>query len=142
MPRMSADAIAASYQRKAVAPAPPKHLSAFGRRLWRRITHSRPPDYFRPGADVLLEQFVHLEEMRLFYVDLWRKDPGNADHLKALAQIAAALNSTAVKLRISNSAAISSRSGILDEKAPIYDDDPKVRHLFGSSVKARGEGGF
>jgi phage terminase small subunit len=61
MPRLSPEARGALlYQQGSKAPAPPKHLSAEARALWRTITHAYPVDYFQPGADLLLESFIEL----------------------------------------------------------------------------------
>jgi hypothetical protein len=65
--RMSAEAKSASLWRTGgVAPPPPAHMDATAKRLWRQITHSRPADFFAPGATQLLEAFVDAVQMRRF----------------------------------------------------------------------------
>jgi hypothetical protein len=49
MPRISAESrSAAIYRAKGKAPAPPAHLDAESKKIWRLITHSKPVDYFDP----------------------------------------------------------------------------------------------
>jgi hypothetical protein len=116
MARMSAEARAASMLRAGgKAPTPPAHLDASAKRLWRQITHSRPPDFFAPGASHLLEAFVETVTMHRFYMRLWEKDPTNLDHLKSIVALNNSLSQLSVKLRISNSSVYNKKSGILTE---------------------------
>jgi hypothetical protein len=134
MSRLSAEARGALlYQQGSKAPAPPKHLSAKAKALWRDITHAYPVDYFQPGADLLLESFVEMVLMRRFYASLLKDDPGNPEYLKSIVMLANSMNQTAQKLRLANSSRLFKRSGILDEvdTKPTGEGDGNVL-LFGN----------
>jgi hypothetical protein len=132
MPRLSPEARSALYHRTGKAPAPPAHLDAKAKRLWREITHSRPVDFFLPGQTVLLEQFVELAVLQRFYLDMLKRNPLNPELLKSTTMLATTLNMTAQKLRISNSAAIVRKSGIYDETdTKPADAGDNVTTLFG-----------
>jgi hypothetical protein len=90
-------------------------MDAKAKRLWRRITHAHPVDFFGPGSDILLENFVVMTEMMRFYHGMLKDDPSNQDYLRSVATISNVLNTTAQKLRISNSARLDKKSGIYDE---------------------------
>jgi hypothetical protein len=135
MPRLSPEARGALlYRQGAKAPAPPKHLRAEAKALWRTITHAYPVDYFQPGADLLLESFVETVLMRRFYASLLKNDPASPEYLKAITMLANSMNQTAQKLRLANSSRLFKRSGILDEvdTKPIAEGDNVHRLLFGN----------
>ena len=57
MPRISPAARAAAVWRAGGRkPAPPKHMSAAAKRIWRQIVDDRPGDWFRASNLLLLEQ--------------------------------------------------------------------------------------
>jgi hypothetical protein len=113
---MSPEARAAAMFRQGKAPAPPAHLDKEAKRLWRSITSAYPTDFFAAGTEPLLEAYVIAMQMHRFYQEMWSLNPGDEDITKRLCMVTSTLNTTAQKLRISNSARIPKKSGILDEK--------------------------
>jgi hypothetical protein len=135
MPRKSPEAMTATlYRSQGKAPAPPAHLDRKAKALWREITHAYPVDYFLPGAEQLLEAFVEAVVMRRFYVDLWKRHPGDQEYAKSVATLTNTLNQTAQKLRLSNSARLHRHSGILQEQETKPLDDGNDTTLYGTNV--------
>jgi hypothetical protein len=136
MPRKSVEAMAATlYRTGGKTPAPPAHLSAAGKRLWNSIVRSYPVDYFQPGATELLESFVDAVLMRRFYMDLWERNFEITDHVRSISMLTSTMNSTAMKLRISNSSRLHRHSGMLDEKETRPVDDSNVVLFGGGKTK-------
>ncbi len=117
MPRKSESARAAAiYRAKGKAPAPPAHLDAESKKIWRRITHSKAVDYFEPGSEPLLEAYVRSLVMHRFYSSIWENDPHNRDEVvKNIVALNNSLAQLGTKLRLAITS-VDRRSGILDEK--------------------------
>jgi phage terminase small subunit len=117
MPRKSADARSAAYYRAGGKPPPPPGiLSPKAKALWRKIVGSRPYDYFDPAAQQLLLSFCEMTVTQWLNFEALRRRPLDAEIQTMVARMQTPLNSLAVKLRISPSAVLSKKNGILDEK--------------------------
>jgi phage terminase small subunit len=117
MPRKSAEDRAGAYWRAGGRPpAPPDILSASAKALWRKIVGSKPYDYFEPAAQELLAQYCELCITQRLNFEQLRREPLNPDWQTMSARMQAPINSLAVKLRLSPSAILSKKHGILDEK--------------------------
>jgi hypothetical protein len=142
MPRLSPEARAAAHYRAGSRPPqPPKHLAPAAAKLWREVTASRPPEFFRPGATTLLAQFCELSVLQQGYLAMLREDPHNPELQRTVCTMQAPINSLATKLRLAISAAIAdNRSGILNEKGDPADQPmgrtrrSKSDVLFGGNV--------
>jgi hypothetical protein len=117
MPRKSAEDRAAAYWRAGGKPPPPPDiLSTSAKALWRKIVGSKPYDYFEPAAQELLAQYCELCITQRLNFEQLRRDPLNPEWQQLSARLQAPINSLAVKLRLSPSAVLSKKHGILDEK--------------------------
>jgi phage terminase small subunit len=135
MPRASAEArSAATWRAKGEWPAAPAYLSREAKKLWKQIVEARPADYFQPGSLQLLEQFCETmvtQRIALENMATVARDPDAlALAVKTMKDLAAVLNSTALKLRISIQAEVDRKSGKLDEKEPAV----SASSLLGSGV--------
>jgi hypothetical protein len=134
MPRISHEARSASYYLSGgKPPEPPSHLSVKAKAIWRGIARSRPPDFFTAGALPLLEAYVETIVVRRFYTEMWARDRGNADYVKALVSINSSLSQLATKLRLANTS-IDKRSGHLTERGDPAPDAANVL-LFGGGER-------
>ena len=123
MPRHSSEErSAAVWRARAKHPAPPSYLSRDAKKLWRQIVEARPVDYFQPGSQQLLEQFCETMVAQRAALGEMARSTAEPDALalsvKTMKDLAAVLNSTALKLRISIQAEVNRKSGKLDEKEP------------------------
>jgi hypothetical protein len=131
MPRRSPEDRAAAHWRAGAKPPPaPAMLSNKAKVLWRRITGSRPFDYFDEAAQVLLAQFCELSITQQINLEMVRFDPKDLKWQTAAAKMQQVINSTAVKLRISPSTVLSKKRGILSEREIDTDGESNVL-LFG-----------
>jgi hypothetical protein len=106
-------------------------LSPKAKALWRRITDTKPPDFFEPAAQELLAQFCELCVTQRINHDMLRRDALNPEFQQMAARLQAPINSLAVKLRLSPSAVLSKKDGRLDETEPQTSKDDT---LFGGNV--------
>jgi phage terminase small subunit len=134
MPRISTEARAAAlWRHKPEQLTPPSYLSPDAKKLWREVVASRPSDYFRPGSLQLLEQFCETMVAQRWALALLATATKSGDlaAVRAATQIAktlaAIVNSTSIKLRISAQAEIARRSGLLNE--PGAEPDPLLGGL-------------
>ena len=131
MPRRSPEEKAAAYYRAAgKPPAPPALLSRKAAALWRKITGSRPYDYFDEAAQVLLAQFCELSVTQRINFEMMRRDPADEQWQRQACRMQATINSCAVKLRIAPSTALSKKHAVLTEKEIDVGDGDNVL-LFG-----------
>ena len=135
MPRHSAEErSAASWRADGKHPVPPGYLSREAKKLWREIVGARPADYFQPGSLQLLEQFCETmvaQRVALENMAAVARDPDAlALAVKTMKDLAAVVNSTAIKLRISIQAEVDRKSGKLDER----EQEAKAPTLLGGGV--------
>jgi phage terminase small subunit len=138
MPRKSPEARAgASFRAGGKPPEPPDILSAEAAVLWREIAASRPPDYFDPAARVLLASFCEMAVTQQANFEAMRRDPLNPEWQTMAAKMQASLNSIAVKLRLTPSAALLASAGIVKERnvAQGEGDDSNVVLFGGPGVR-------
>jgi hypothetical protein len=86
----------------------------------------------RPGATYLLEAFVETIVMHRFYIDMWKRDPGNRETLRSITMCNNSLAQLATKLRIANTSVYDKKAGILQERGDI--DVDRDEPLHGSNV--------
>jgi hypothetical protein len=130
VPRISSEARSAATWRVVSDDRlePPSYLSREAKALWREVVESRPADYFRPGSSYLLEGFVEtVATQRCALKELARArrvaDPDRLmQAVKAVRELTAMMNSTAIKLRVSVQTEVARKSGTLDEKVPVAED--------------------
>jgi hypothetical protein len=140
MSRMSAEARGASAFRAGNRPPPPpENFSDAAAAIWREIVGSKPVDWFDGGSFGLLRQFCRtMAQAESVALQLAATETDEqkidalerrivAQRLEALERRLIALNTCcttlATKLRISVQAKISTRSGMLTEKADKDADD-------------------
>jgi phage terminase small subunit len=117
MPRKSAeDRSAAAWRAGGKPPRPPDVLSSDAKALWRKIANTKPYDYFEPAAQELLAQYCELCVTQRINLQMLRREPLDEQWQKQAARLQTAINSLAVKLRVSPSAFLSKKDGRLDER--------------------------
>jgi hypothetical protein len=132
VPRKSPeDRAGASYRAGGKPPEPPDILSAEAAVLWREITASRPPDYFDPAALVLLASFCEMSITQQINLEAVKRDPSDSEFQAMAVRMQAAINSIAVKLRLTASASLLASAGILKERGSGGDTDGDNVLLFG-----------
>jgi hypothetical protein len=82
MPRKSAEAIAGEIWRnqhyRRPHPKPPASLDERGRKYWRDIVESKPPEYFDVANQLYLEQLCHsFAHSDLIWAEVNRLDPSD-----------------------------------------------------------------
>jgi hypothetical protein len=131
MPRRSIEDIAAAaYRCGGKPPAPPKCMGKRAKAIFTAIAGSRPPDYFCPAGQIPLASFCELQTVQEINLQMLRDEPTNPQWQKLAAQMQQQLNALAVKLKISPSGNLKRNAGIINERAPITDDEDNII-LFG-----------
>lgn len=137
MPRHSVEERSAGLWRAGSEhPMPPAYLSKDAKKLWKEIVGARPADYFQPGSLQLLEQFCETMISQRVTLGEMAQAVGDPERLalavRTMKDLAAVVNATAVKLRISVQTEVDRKSGKLDEKTP---DSAKSSLLGGRKLK-------
>jgi hypothetical protein len=114
MPRRSAEDRAGAYARSGGKPPEPfTPLSPRAKQMWRDICRFRAADYWDAPAQLILGQFCELCAVQETNMEMLRKDPTNSDLQRVAVRMQATLNSCAVKLRLTPSAVLSKKAGVL-----------------------------
>lgn len=141
MPRQSAEArAAAAYRAGSAPPPPPKHISREAAVVWREIVASKPPDWFDPGAQILLESFceetVHARALSKKLNALRKRNAWEEmkPYEKRLHYATNVLTTLSTKLRLSVQALVARQSRRILERGQGAPDDGDDRLLGGRAV--------
>jgi hypothetical protein len=121
MPRISGDdRAAAAFRAGGKGPSAPRNLSKEAAKLWRQIVDDRPPDFFRPGSEQMLERFCWaVIEARKIDGLIEPCDPLDLAYRRLLRHqiaLSAMITTLATKLRLSVQADVDRRSRKIDER--------------------------
>jgi hypothetical protein len=129
MPRLSAEArMATAFRAGAKPPQPPRDLGPAAAAVWRSIMQSKPLGFFDSSLPQLAVYCRIMATLDRISAELEETPPGTERSAQLVKEVRALGSVVAVhgrQLRITNTARIDRKAGILDEAGPgrLLDDD-------------------